>query len=81
MVTGIRHKAVLALGCVVVAVVMACGSAAELSFDKALVALGQGQYERAIEDLNEAIRPTHSTPTPMAAGALRTASLVSTSGR
>ena len=56
MLTGIRHKAVLALGCVVVAVVMACGSAAEPSFDKALAALELGQYERAIEDLNEAIR-------------------------
>ena len=54
--TGIGHRAVLALGFVLVTLLVACGSAAEPSFDKALVALELGQYERAIEDLNEAIR-------------------------
>ena len=54
--TDIRHTVVLVLGCVLLAVVMACGGTPEPAVDIEATVQARLTEERAIEDWDEAIR-------------------------
>ena len=60
MVTGMRHTAVLVLGCLLLSAMVACGggssSLADEAFNRGVDYSDQGDYENAIEAYDEAIR-------------------------
>ena len=56
MLTSIRHTPALILGSVLVAMNVACGNAAVIPLDKGVDYAEQGDYEKAIEQFDEAVR-------------------------